>query len=318
MAMPSVGSSGSSSSRSGVHAAPKEGAWSGVQEAMGRGGEEERKGRGMRGAERGRATEREGTSLGAVGAVRAVEQALLRRAEGCREGREARIAGVSSVESRVGSEGRGPPTSSRGGRGLSHGSSGRGLSDGEDARKDGCDSWRAREVAAGGGAARVGLRAEGREPPPLSALSSESGTILSLMLATHERQYAAFERLAKAKAVLSLAMIPWASAALFKERMRQEAMRVRSSVEHARAANEEDTVKLRKEWCRRWHPDKWLQYHLAVRFLQIACTHSLSLSGSLARARSRSRSLTASGIVHADSAQVGGWNREKHSMQQRR
>ena len=45
--------SSSSSSRSGVHAAPKEGALSGVQEATGRGGEEERKGWGVRGAERG-------------------------------------------------------------------------------------------------------------------------------------------------------------------------------------------------------------------------------------------------------------------------
>jgi hypothetical protein len=165
-------------------------------------------------------------------------------------------------------------------------------------------------VAAGGEAARVGLRAEGREPPPLSTLSSESGTILSLMLATHERQWAAFEKMAKAKAVLWLSMIPWSSAALFKEAMRQEAMRVRSRVEHARAAKEEETVKLRKEWCRRWHPDKWLQYHLAVRFVQIAFTRSLALSLALALALSQHESEMCSGIAHADSAQVGGWNRE--------
>ena len=219
-----------------------------------------------------------------------LEEVFLRRAEGCREGREADRARGSSLESKVGSGG-----TSSGGRGLRHGSSERGLCDGEDARKDGSNSWRARGVAAGGQAARVGWRAEGREPPGLSALSSESGTILSLMLATHERQYAAFEKMAKAKTVISLSMIPWASAALLKERMR-----LRSSVQHDRAAKEEETVKLRKEWCRRWHPDKWLQYHLAVRFVQIAYTHSLSLS----------RSLTASDILHADSAQVGGWNRE--------
>ena len=82
---------------------------------------------------------------------------------------------------------------------------------------------------------------------PSQRVTDPSRSLLQLMLSTHERQYAAFEKVARSKRLIVFSRVPWPSLDLFKEQLRQ----INASGVHSAA------TKTAKIWACRWHPDKW-------------------------------------------------------------
>jgi len=76
--------------------------------------------------------------------------------------------------------------------------------------------------------------------------------LLPLLLSTHERQFAEFEKAARRKDLVTLENVPWPTLEFYKEQLRQ----VNASGVQGAAS------KTAKEWSRRWHPDKWTGYNL--------------------------------------------------------